>query len=311
MLAAVIVVWLASPIILGILCLVLHAKKKRYQEIFQHLYRSGRINDADMQALGMKPKEMPKTAAVPAVHAAPPVTAAETAALPDAAMQEAAARAKAAAEAELTGEPILPPAAEIAPEMTAEQPAAETPPEMTAEQPAAEAPPETAAEQSAAQNPAPAVIPPIPAAAEAPNRISAISLMLSVGVALIMIAGLIFVRSAWDSMGSFGKLAAITAGSAVFFGASALARRIWKLERTGMAFFTLGAFFLPVSVWAAGYLDLLGDGLSGADNPKLYALAFASFAAIALYATKQYKKLGWAIASVSSGALAYFCSSRR
>ena len=297
--AVIAVVWLVSPVILGIVCAVQHVRKKRYQEIFQHLYRSGRINDADMQALGMKPKDLPQMSAqhVPPVQTAPPpVTAAE----PDTAAD------KTAAEPEPTGAPVLPPAAEVSaqPETAAEQP------EVTAEAIAAQPEPDAAPVQAAAEKQAkpsePAMIEPVHTAAAVPNRISAISLMLSVGVALIMIAGLIFVRSAWDSMSSPVKLAAIAAGSAVFFGASALARRVWKLERTGMAFFTLGAFFLPVSVWAAGYLDLLGDSLSGADNPKLYALAFASFAAIALYATKQYKKLGWAIALVSSGALAYF-----
>ena len=145
------------------------------------------------------------------------------------------------------------------------------------------------------------------AAASVPNRISAITLMLSVGVLLVIIAGLIFVRSAWGSLSDGGRLATLAAGSVLFFGTAALAHRIWKLERTGMAFFTLGAAFLPISVWAAGYLGLLGDGLSGAGNPWLIGIAFASFAVISLIAVKLYRQKSWGIAFLCGLTVSYLC----
>ena len=144
------------------------------------------------------------------------------------------------------------------------------------------------------------------AAPEPVVRFSAISVMLSVGVVLIIVAGLLFVRSLWNDLSGGGKLAFLGAGSALFFGVSALARRKLDLERTGMAFFTLGAAYLPISVWAAGYLHLLGDGLSGPHNKWLIALSFLIFSGIAAVAVKIYRQKSWAIGVLGGLSAAYF-----
>ena len=158
---------------------------------------------------------------------------------------------------------------------------------------------------AASADPVAASVPVQPAAALREQRpifrISAITAMLSVGVVLIVLAGMLFVRSAWSNMSAFGRLGALAAGSVLFFGASALARKLWKLNRTGMAFFTLGAFFLPISIWAAGYFRLLGEGLSGAGNPWLITLAFASFTLIAFQAVRIYRQTGWGAAVLCGG----------
>lgn len=137
-------------------------------------------------------------------------------------------------------------------------------------------------------------------------RISAISVMLAVGVVLVVVAGLLFVRSQWDNMADGGKLAILGAGSVLFFGVSALAHRLWNLERTGMAFFTIGAAFLPISIWAAGYFNLLGSGFSGASNKWTITLAFAAFTFTALAALPIYKRTGWGIAALFGFSATYF-----
>ncbi len=138
-----------------------------------------------------------------------------------------------------------------------------------------------------------------------PNHISAITLMLSVGVLLVIIAGLIFVRTTWGKLTDGGRLATLAAGSVLFFGTSALARRVWNLTRTSMAFFTLGSAFLPISIWAAGYLNLLGEKLSGVGNPWLIALACGSFTAISLIAALIYRQKSWGIAFLSGLTVTY------
>ena len=67
---------------------------------------------------------------------------------------------------------------------------------------------------------------PVPAPAPVPipvrkqkNTTSAISVMLGVGVVLIILAGLLFVRTTWNAMADFGKLMTLAAGSLLFFGA--------------------------------------------------------------------------------------------
>lgn len=260
---------------------------------------------------------------------------------PETALAAAAERAAQIAEAELSGEPIsVPePAAEKA-VTSAVSDAAETPaqPEtVLTEEPAAEtaAPDETAPEaeapaaelpaadvkpefqtvpQTAPVQPVPQPVPVLQNRVPVPQQytpqksgfnVSAITVMLSVAVLMIITAGLIFIRSAWSSLSDFGRLATLTAGSVLFFGTSALARRIWKLNRTGMAFFVLGSAFLPISIWAAGYLELLGEGLSGAGNPWLLALSFGSFAVIAAFAVKIYQQPGWGIGLLCGLTAAY------
>ncbi|MBP0976186.1 MAG: hypothetical protein J6P20_08985, partial [Oscillospiraceae bacterium] len=146
---------------------------------------------------------------------------------------------------------------------------------------------------------------PAPAPKRPGIQISAISVMLAVGAVLVIIAGLLFVRSNWEGLSNGGRLAFLGAGSMLFFGVSAMAHRIWKLERTGMAFFSIGAAFLPISIWAAGYFDLLGESLSGASNKWTITLAFAVFTVISLIAVRIYQKVGWGIASLGGISAAY------
>ena len=316
-----IIAWLIAPIPLGILLAIVSKKDRRKKMILYHLHSEKRIGDADLYAAGLRPPHQPGMGVqqIPA----PPVQG-STEMLPpgyapDLSMEAAAARAKEIAEAELNGEPVPVPvlpaesaAAEAITEAaeTVEAAASDEAAEKSAADTAAVFAPAQAAAEIAEKTEQPAVAPdhaPVFAAtAEEGSHISAISVMLSVGVALIIIAGLIFVRSQWDTMGSFGKLATLAAGSVLFFGASALANRAWNLKRTGMAFFTLGAVFLPISVWAAGYFGLLGSHLTGADNLLLIALSFASFVPIAAIAAHSYRQLGWGIAAVTGGVLAYY-----
>lgn len=139
------------------------------------------------------------------------------------------------------------------------------------------------------------------------NTTSAISVMLGVGVVLIILAGLLFVRTSWNAMADFGKLMTLAAGSVLFFGTSALAYKLWNLRRTGMAFFSLGATFLPISVWAAGYLSLLGKGLSGGSNPWLLTIAAAAFTCTAAVGVKISHEKPWGIAALIGFSATYLC----
>lgn len=130
------------------------------------------------------------------------------------------------------------------------------------------------------------------------NTTSAISVMLGVGVVLVILAGLLFVRTSWDALPSFGKLLLLGAVSVLFFGVSAMAYKFWGLKRTSMAFFSLGATYLPISIWAAGYLSLLGSGLSGGTNPWLLSLSMGAFTVMSILAVKRYQQTGWAVASL-------------
>ena len=256
--------------------------------------KAARIAEAELEGKPLSEMPLPEPAEAPEPEIPDPFAASVPAAkLP---------------EPELTAAPDAP-APEAAPETIPEAaPAAGAEPVTGAEPqaiPAAEFSPAPEGTEPQTAPPAPPA-PPYPAVQ--PKHlfsVSAITVMLSVGVLLIITAGLIFVRSAWANLSSLGRLATLAAGSGLFFGTSALARRIWKLERTGMAFFTLGAAFLPISVWTACYLNLLGDGLSGVDNPWSIALAAGAFTVIALISVKMYHQLGWSIAALTGLTVTY------
>lgn len=319
MIVVAVAAWIISPIPLAIMFFTTRNKKNKQSQLLLTLYQQKRISYAELIDAGVIKPDAPAQPAVqqPAVPVPMPVPP-----TPEQTLADAAARAVRIADAEIEGIPLsdLPaehadapeltevsaPAADEAP-VTAPEPVSEPLPaeDLPAPEHITEAAPEAPVFTAA---PAPAVPQPAaPQSAALPQQsfpkqpgfqISAIAVMLSVGVLLIITAGLIFVRSAWESLSDLGRLTTLAAGSALFFSTSALAHRVWKLTRTGMAFYTLGAAFLPISVWAAGYLHLLGDGLSGADNPWLYAFAFAAFTVVALLAVKIYQQIGWGIASL-------------
>lgn len=305
------VAWVISPIPLAVMFFITKNKQKQQKDMLLRLYQEGRISASELLLAGLSipaaPSAVPQALPPQEVPEAPPQEA--PAFLSVRTPEEAAAFAARVADAEISGIPLSDlPAAQPAPE--AAEPAADAAPQQIP------APVFTETETPKPVFTEPEMPKPVsaPAAVQFPQtspaqpsrrpaffeqaglRISAIAVMLAVGVLLIISAGLIFVRSQWANLSDIGRLATLAAGSALFFGTSALAHRVWKLYRTGMAFYTLGAVFLPISVWAAGYLRLLGDGLSGADNPWLYAFSLVSFTVVAFIAVKIYQQIGWGIA---------------
>lgn len=81
---------------------------------------------------------------------------------------------------------------------------------------------------------------------------------LIIGVVFVVLAGLIFATTAWHVLPSFCKVIMVLGFSGLFFGASRLAGKLFKIERTSQAFYILGSVFLFLTVLAAGYFGLLG-----------------------------------------------------
>ncbi len=79
-------------------------------------------------------------------------------------------------------------------------------------------------------------------------------------VIFVVLAGLIFATTAWHAaqclQGDYGP-----GDQVCFFGASWAAEKYFKIERTGQAFYILGSVFLFLTILAAGYFGLLGQGL--------------------------------------------------
>ena len=321
--------WLVSPIVLAIMYGVSQAKRRKAENVLRRLYYAKRAALSELIEAGIDPASVPRDiSALP--HPAerpvnqppqtvqtlpPPVNPPKAAAAQelekleklraDGALTEEEFGALAKVQQMRLSEDAKPIAAPVQPASLPE-PAA-----VSAEK--SDITPDITPDRRAESKPAvPSPLRPavkeaefVPPAGKPEIHISAITAMLSVGVVLIVFAGLLLVRSNWSTMSNGGRLMLLGAGSVLFFGTSWLARHLWKLERTGMAFFTLGAAFLPISIWAAGYFDLLGSGLGGADNPWTASLAFASFTVIALIALRMYDQIGWAVGALMGGMLCY------
>ncbi|MCQ2417364.1 MAG: hypothetical protein MJ071_06095 [Oscillospiraceae bacterium] len=331
------IAWLLSPIVLLPIVLFVRKKLKRRDILLTQLYLQNRIHFQELQEAGIPANALNKLTPVQTgissdknLETAQKLAefAAESSiatmqlqndiAAAEKAVPSVESPAAATPAAEHAAETVLP-AEEAAEEASISEVAAKEtlvpitehiPGEAAAAEPEKEQPAFTAEQkpqemvpQAAPQKEWPQQVSPEPSRL---FRFSPVSVLLTVGVVLVVAASFLFVRSAWGTLTDVGRLMTLAAGSVLFFGTSALARRIWHLERTSMAFFTLGSAFFPVSIWAAGYFHLLGSGLSGPDNPWLFALAFCSFTIVAACAVKLYRQVSWCIASLCGMTLSYF-----
>lgn len=85
-------------------------------------------------------------------------------------------------------------------------------------------------------------------------------LSLILGVIFIVLAGLIFATTTWQVLPDTGKVFLVLAGSALFFGVSLMAEKLFHIHKTANAFYVLGSAFLFLTVLAAAYFELLGPG---------------------------------------------------
>lgn len=311
-------VWLILPIPLLILYLTARGKNKRLTALLQKLWQENRVTPEELQAAQMRfpaaqqptvPAALPQS--IPASgHVVAPVLTPQSVKLPE----TSDTPDESAEKRPQTPEPAaaLPDALPQTPEPTPADIPAETAkplltPPVSLTPPTVFTPPVSRPQTDSGfavrpDAPAVAYIPPVPAKPSAPQKelqISSISVVLGMGVLLIVTAAILFLRSTWSSMGNFGKLFSLIGCSAVFFGAAALAGR-QKLSRTQMAFFTVGSAVMPLSFYAGGYLGLLGENLSGADNPMLIGLSMLIFCVISLIAVRMFRLTGWGIAFLTA-----------
>ncbi|MYL30399.1 hypothetical protein GLW03_11250 [Halobacillus halophilus] len=97
---------------------------------------------------------------------------------------------------------------------------------------------------------------------------------LILGVALLLMTGVIIATSQWDQLGPGAKLTAIIGVSLFFFALSYGTKRVLGIEKTAFAFLTLGSLLIPVAVLAAGYFELFGRYYS-MDGEGRYILGMA------------------------------------
>ncbi|MCI7766379.1 MAG: hypothetical protein MSJ26_00120 [Oscillospiraceae bacterium] len=137
------------------------------------------------------------------------------------------------------------------------------------------------------------------------KRAGAMSVLMTIGIIFVILAGLVFSTAVWVSMGNFGRTCAIGAVSALFFGISAFVKSKLKLESTAFAFYTLGTFFSAITLITAGFFGLLGSYLSigGGGSCILFAAAALIISFLSAKGYSIYGKAAAAYISVFGGAM--------
>ncbi len=99
-----------------------------------------------------------------------------------------------------------------------------------------------------------------------------VSGILITGVSMVLLAGLIFVTTNWNSIGSGFKIFLSVLVTLIFFGASFLAEKKLGIESTSRGFFVLGVFFVPITSVSVFFYKIFGEWLSFSGEGKMLAL---------------------------------------
>lgn len=134
------------------------------------------------------------------------------------------------------------------------------------------------------------VAPYVPPRKEA-KPINTTNVFFILGALFIIISGLIFATTSWQFMADGVKAIVIFSFSALFFIASSLAERKFKLEKTGMLFYVLGSIFLPITFIAAGFFEFFGNWFSllGDGRPLFLSVTFLLLAVVAVKGSTDYR----------------------
>ena len=148
------------------------------------------------------------------------------------------------------------------------------------------------------------------------EKVSSSSVMLTVGVILVSIAGLIFATALWASFGGGGRTGIIAFAALFFFAICSFSYKKLGLKNSSNAFFSLGAIFTTITYLTAGYYELFGSEFSfdGGHKWGFVSGAVLIVTALAAIGHKLYQKRYLAITSLAGGfaafmALAYDISS--
>ncbi|MBP0956014.1 MAG: hypothetical protein J5997_01455 [Oscillospiraceae bacterium] len=137
------------------------------------------------------------------------------------------------------------------------------------------------------------------------KRAGAMSVLMTIGIIFVILAGLVFSTAVWVNLGKLGRTCAVGIITSLFFGISAFTHKKLKLESTGFAFYTLGTFFTSITLLTAGYFGLFGSYLSvtGGGNLILFSLAALIICLLSAKGRSIFDKNPAAYISVSAGAM--------
>ena len=87
-------------------------------------------------------------------------------------------------------------------------------------------------------------------------------LLLALGCGLVILAGIIFAMTTWETLSGFGKTLALIIASVIFFMMSFLAEHKFNIKRSSITYYILGNVFAVFAFVAAGYFNIFGEWFS-------------------------------------------------
>lgn len=92
--------------------------------------------------------------------------------------------------------------------------------------------------------------------------------ILGLGVGLVVLAGVIFATSTWETLTGFSKTVILILSAFLFYLVSVLAEKKLNLKVSGMMYYGLSNVLIVVSLLASGYFNIFGEwfSLSGAGS---------------------------------------------
>lgn len=119
-----------------------------------------------------------------------------------------------------------------------------------------------------------------------PKMDSASSRNLSIlitGSILIVLAAIVFLTTAWQTIPDFIKTIVLFLVALVFLGASNLSKEKYHLEKASKTFFYIGMAYLPICLLSISIFGLLGDFLSATGEGKYIYLGASTLVLSVLY----------------------------
>ena len=135
------------------------------------------------------------------------------------------------------------------------------------------------------------------------------SLLLIAGVVFLFLGGALVLKQTWASLADSVRAVILLLFSMMFFGANVVAEKVFRLPKTGLAFYILGCVFLPLSVAGIGTFKLFGEwfSYSGDGSWLVSAVVTACVAVTTCIGTRNYKQFVLAWMSLAATAATVFC----
>ena len=136
-----------------------------------------------------------------------------------------------------------------------------------------------------------------------------IPLLLIAGVLFLFLGGIIFLTNTWNMLPDVLRACGLLSASVIAFSANALADKIFRLHRTGLAFFILGCIFLPLGIAGIGAFQLFGSWFSfqGDGGYLLLSIICMSFSACTFFGQRKYQS-GFLVWMSLAGLFGTWCS---